>query len=284
MPVFNGEPYVHLAISSVLEQSFGDFELVICDNASTDNTEAICRTAATDDGRIRYIRNRRNVGAAQNYNLCFEHSRGEFFRWMNADDLIAPSLHQRCLDALEANPEAVLAYGKTSLIDSNGDVTGRYEDNLDLHQSRSSERLREFFKNVGLTNVIYGLMRRRALERTALMGNGRIPAADIRLMVELTLLGQFIEIPDSLFYRRIHGEASSADRQDQARQTAFWRGTNNTDAFRLPAWRTHMEYLSAAMRLPDSMSERARASLFTLRRMYWSRSELASELVQLFVS
>src|SRR5918992_2944575 len=62
MPVFNAEQHIEEAIESLLAQSFGDFEIVISDNASSDGTEEICRTYVTKDDRIRYFRNRANYG------------------------------------------------------------------------------------------------------------------------------------------------------------------------------------------------------------------------------
>ena len=65
MPVYNGEKYIAISIRSVLDQDFRDFELIITDNASTDETEAICRELAARDPRIRYVRNERNLGAGR---------------------------------------------------------------------------------------------------------------------------------------------------------------------------------------------------------------------------
>ena len=69
LPVSNGEKYLATAIESILTQTYSDFELIIADNASTDGTAALCRAYATQDDRIRYVRNARNLGAAPNFNL-----------------------------------------------------------------------------------------------------------------------------------------------------------------------------------------------------------------------
>src|SRR5687768_698587 len=71
MPVYNGEPFIVEALDSLLAQTFEDFEIVICDNASTDGTEEICRMYAEKDERIRYFRNRTNYGYINNFNLTF---------------------------------------------------------------------------------------------------------------------------------------------------------------------------------------------------------------------
>src|SRR3982751_485615 len=91
LPVYNGELHLALALDSILAQTYGDFEIVISDNGSTDGTESICRRYAAADPRIRYERNETNRGAAWNYNHVFELSRGEYFKWMAHDDLIEPN-------------------------------------------------------------------------------------------------------------------------------------------------------------------------------------------------
>src|SRR5262245_38039803 len=90
MPVRNGEPFIADAIDSLLAQTLTDFELIICDNASTDRTQEICGEYAAQDARIRYYRNPTNLGPAQNHNKCFELSRGEYFRWHAHDDMCLP--------------------------------------------------------------------------------------------------------------------------------------------------------------------------------------------------
>jgi glycosyltransferase involved in cell wall biosynthesis len=62
LPVYNGEKFLPEAITSLLAQTFEDFELIISDNASTDRTEEICRTFADQDKRIRYVGNQENIG------------------------------------------------------------------------------------------------------------------------------------------------------------------------------------------------------------------------------
>ena len=156
MPVYNGEPYIGIAINSILDQTFGDFELIISDNASTDHTEDICRDFASRDKRVIYSRSEENLGAAQNYNRLVDMASADYFRWSNSDDLFAPELHERCVSVLDTTPDAVLSYGRTRIIDENGNENGDYDDNLDLRDDLPSDRFKRFHDSVGLTNVIFG--------------------------------------------------------------------------------------------------------------------------------
>src|SRR5262245_165844 len=87
VPVYNGEAFLRQTLESILSQSFGDFEMIVSDNASTDDTEAIAREFAARDARVRYHRNRTNLGLAKNYNLLFSLASGEYFKWASADDV-----------------------------------------------------------------------------------------------------------------------------------------------------------------------------------------------------
>jgi glycosyltransferase involved in cell wall biosynthesis len=278
MPVYNGEPYLGDAIESILRQTMTDFELIISDNASTDRTEEICRKYGGRDGRIRYFRNSTNIGAAGNYNRVFSLARGAYFWWSNADDLFEPELHEKCLEILEENPDAVLAYGKTNIIGSTGNFQRAYEDNLDLRQERASDRFLDFFQRVGLTNVIYGLMRADAMRRTNLFGDGTIPAVDTRFMAEMTLQGKFIEIPQVLFHRRMHEASSSSDRADIAKAEQFWNPTSG--GFRLPRSRLFLSYLKSIWRAPMGLLEKIRLSLHIVKWMIASSPSIALEVSQ----
>ena len=86
LPVYNGERFLPQALDSILAQTFEDFELIISDNASTDTTEEICRTYATQDQRIHYHRHEQNRGAAWNFNYIVPLARGEYFKWAADDD------------------------------------------------------------------------------------------------------------------------------------------------------------------------------------------------------
>src|SRR5262245_44673342 len=106
MPVWNGEKCVAEAIESIRAHTFGDFQLLVSDNASTDATEEICRGYAARDGRIRYIRQDRNIGAAPNHNYVFRHSTGEYFKFAAHDDVLAPRFIEECIAVLDADSGA----------------------------------------------------------------------------------------------------------------------------------------------------------------------------------
>lgn len=90
MPVYNAEPYIAWAIEGLLAQSYGHFELIICDNCSTDGSLAVAHSYREKDKRIRVVENRRNLGFGGNLHKVTSLARGDFMMVHCADDLSAP--------------------------------------------------------------------------------------------------------------------------------------------------------------------------------------------------
>ncbi|MDP2246876.1 MAG: glycosyltransferase family 2 protein, partial [Nitrosomonadales bacterium] len=90
MPVYNGAAYIREALEALLSQTFKNFELIISDNASTDDTQRVCEDYAKRDKRIRYIRQETNQGALANFKYVLDQATAELFIWTAHDDLWAP--------------------------------------------------------------------------------------------------------------------------------------------------------------------------------------------------
>jgi len=148
MPVYNGERWIREAIDSILGQTYRDLELVICDNASTDGTEAVCRAYAARDPRVRYHRNSENLGVSENYNSVFRRAQGSTFKWASSSDICAEQMIERCVQALKARADVVLCYGRTAIFREHASDAESYEDGLDLQDPSACARLREFFRRL----------------------------------------------------------------------------------------------------------------------------------------
>jgi glycosyltransferase involved in cell wall biosynthesis len=281
LPVWNGERFLEQTLTALLDQTFTDFELVIADNASTDRTEKICRSFAVRDERIRYHGAAVNHGAAWNFNRAFTLTTSELFKWSAYDDLCEPTFLERGVAALDAALGAVLAYPRTRLIDEDGVIVGDHEDNLALTEPTPHERLARLVPALGYANPVYGVVRSSALQQTRLLG--AYPSADYVLLVELALLGEFVELPEKLFLRRIHPQMSRAANPDAAAAAAWFRPSAGS-RFRAEAWRLCFEHLRAIAHAQMSPLERVRCAL-TFGRVGGRRyaHHLARELGELTV-
>ncbi|OLC77071.1 MAG: hypothetical protein AUH78_05100 [Gemmatimonadetes bacterium 13_1_40CM_4_69_8] len=273
VPVHNGERYLGEALDSLLAQTFEDFELIVCDNASTDRTGDIARSYAAKDRRVRYACNEQNLGANRNFRRTFELSSGEYFRWTSADDLAGPELLARCVEVLDRDPGAVLACPKTRFIDEDGRCLSDYDDGLHLAFPKASERFHEVLERLGYVNAHYGLM--RAAVMRSMRPLGAYPGADVVFLAELSLYGTFWEVPEFLFYRRFHpGAASRMDRV----QISVFMDPNGRGRIHLWEWRRLLELGRAVVHAPLGPREKLRASRFLARRAMWNRDTLAREL------
>lgn len=212
VPVYNGANFLGDALDSILAQTLEDFEVVISDNASTDETQNICRTYAARDSRIRYHRQTKNLGAARNYNDTFRRSRGRYFRWTAHDDMIAPTFLERCHSRLEDEPGAAVAYARMREVDQDGSTRRDYDASIVWHGETPKTRVESLLcaplegSHIHRCVPMAGLFRANVLRRTRLMGG--FNSADKVALLEAALLGDFAEVPEYLFYRRIHAGVS----------------------------------------------------------------------------
>jgi len=218
LPVYNGEKYLDAALRSLLNQTYSNLELIICDNASTDATQEISLKYAVSDPRIRYYRNETNIGGANNHNLSFEYAEGKYFRWAAHDDLVAPDLIEKCVEFLEQNPDIVLCCTDCRLIDEVSIAQEVY-----YCVSGSSPDVFKRFVQLAGHHYCYeasGLMRRDAVEQTGLFRN--YPDADRTFLVHLGLLGEFHRIAEPLFQKRRHPGMSTRVYPDEYDRYAWF--------------------------------------------------------------
>jgi len=129
MPVYNGGVFLKEAIVSVLNQSYSDFELILLNDGSTDNSEEIIHSLS--DERIRYIKNEKNSGLIATLNRGLSESRGKFIVRMDQDDISLPNRFQKQIDYLSQHPQVAVVSSKLMLIDENGNDKGCWNDDYE---------------------------------------------------------------------------------------------------------------------------------------------------------
>lgn len=192
MPVHNGEPYIRAALEALLAQTFTDFELIISDNASTDNTELICREYAGRDTRIYYFRHEKNQGASANFQFVLDQARGEFFIWAACDDVRSPDFISINLDFLRKNPDFVAS---TSPVRFDG---GEFDEIKMGDASLTGERPQRiigFFTGWHANGRFYSLMRKEALKDCRAVG-AHFFGADWAVVLHLAYKGKLNRTPD----------------------------------------------------------------------------------------
>jgi glycosyltransferase involved in cell wall biosynthesis len=249
LAVFNGESYLREAIDSILAQTFTDFELIISDNASTDRTEAICREYAIKDDRIRYHRNAINIGGANNENLTFRMSSGEYFRWAAHDDLCAHTLLEKSVAILNSDLSVVLCYSTIVQIDEGSKQIGILDRDIAC-SSEPYKRFRELANWHHDCETSYGLVRSQVLRQTELQPN--YTDSDRTLLCELSLYGRFHKLSEPLFYKRYHNLMSTqVYPKFYDRMAWFFPALKDTRSrVFFPSWQKLFHYLRAIARAP----------------------------------
>jgi glycosyltransferase involved in cell wall biosynthesis len=274
VPVYNAQHYLEGCLACYLDQDFRDVEIIISDNGSTDGTRAICERIAAADPRVRYHRHEMNHGASWNYNFTLGVAKAPYFKWAAYDDLVSKDFIGACVAALDAHPEDILSFGTTVIIDAEGKETERYAEPMRIASPKPSERLREYFKKVRLTNAIYGVIRTEVLRATG--GLGYFANSDVVLLAELALRGTFRELPQTHFYRRIHEKAYASNKTWS--QKAVWFDPRNAGKLVLPTWQHLAAYLASLRRTPMPALEKLRCYTVFARREVYEAKDLLIEL------
>lgn len=276
MPVYNGERYLPQAIESILAQTCGDFEFIISDNASTDNTEAICREYGVKDKRIRYYRNAENIGASDNYNAVFRYAAGTYFKWTSCNDFCKPTLLARCADVLERHSDVVLCYPKTVLFDDTAGILEHYDDNLILMDEEPFTRFERLLTSMRLNNAMNGLIRAETLRKTHLI---RVYlCSDVVMMAELALHGKFSEAPEYLYYRRM--DKDTATRMKAPEQVLEHYHPKRDRRMLLQHWKLIAGYGDAIRCSAVELPQKIKCYRYLLRQFIWARKDLLDDLVE----
>jgi glycosyltransferase involved in cell wall biosynthesis len=279
LPVYNGERFVAQAIESILGQTYEDFELLISDNASTDETLSICRSYASNDERIRLIENPDNLGAAPNFNLVVREAKGGFFKWAAHDDILGPRFLEASVESLRTDPATVLTFSRVRRIDDEGHDIGTLEFDLDWRAARPSRRFgRQILVDHWCFHV-FGLIRTDQLRETRLIGS--YVGSDRALLAHLALLGRFHIVDEELFFHREH-KGRSTKAIPRLRERRGWFDTRYTGQTSMPYWQLLDDYWKLAREVAPGRAEKLRCVTKVLRWILANRRGLWTDLREVY--
>jgi glycosyltransferase involved in cell wall biosynthesis len=194
MFVHNGSSCIRNAIESILNQSFKDFELIISDNASTDETEKICSEFANKDFRIRYIRQKKNIGASANALFVLDQAIGEYYMWAAHDDVKSLDFLELNLKFLQDNLDYVASTSPVSYKDGLPDPIGMGDKALD--QNNYEDRFLACLSTWTGCGRFYSLMRLKAILGCKTIREESYLGSDIAFIIELVEKGKFNRIEE----------------------------------------------------------------------------------------
>jgi glycosyltransferase involved in cell wall biosynthesis len=207
IPTFNSAHFLPDAISSIMRQGLDDFEILIVDNASEDNTEEVVR--AFENAHIRYIRNPSNLGSSENGNRCLGNSRGRYIKFLCADDVLLDGVLRKQLNILETRPEVALVTCNYLFTDCNLNIEGVHIEFPGAHPGR---RVINFCLS-RMANCIGGpsnIMIRRAAADGVVSDSTYRMLSDLKFDLQILERGAYVNIDEPGYLYRRHPNSDYA--------------------------------------------------------------------------
>lgn len=205
LPAYNGEKYIAQTISSVMDQTLSDFEFIISDDNSSDNTGQIAINFAKIDSRIKYFHQEENLGFRENYNFVLEEAKSKYFIWIGQDDFWDKTLLEKLCSMLQKRKDAVLAMCNT--INFNRDLSEKYpRQNFTNRENKYMSSIK-FIKNGNLT-YFYGLHKTENLKKIGGYQKSSRPffkSSDYMTIFRALINGPTVFTNEYLFYKRDTG-------------------------------------------------------------------------------
>jgi glycosyltransferase involved in cell wall biosynthesis len=214
LPVYNAEKYIKESIESILKQSFGDFELILINDGSNDDSEK--EILSFEDSRIRYYLNETNLGLIKTLNKGIAQARGKYVARMDADDICAPNRFEKQFNYLEQHYDVVICGSWAKIIDEFGVVTGR----IKRIDTNALIRANMLFTTPFVHPTV--MIRKEVLEKNQYNEDAK-HCEDLELWVRLSKepTYKFHNLPEFLLNYRIHSSNVSVintDYQTEKRQ------------------------------------------------------------------
>lgn len=205
MPVYNQDKFLAEAIESVLRQTYRDFEFLIIDDQSTDNSADIIQAYARKDSRIRFIINERNIGMVHNWNRCLKEASGEYIKFLFGDDMFtSPETLKKMVSVLSSDDEIALVASSRFFIDEHSAVINFVSDYRGPHKCDGviaiKDSLLKLSNNIGEPSAV--IFRKKHAERGFKTEYHQI--VDLEMWFHLLEQGKFVYLTEPLCAFRIH--------------------------------------------------------------------------------
>ncbi len=232
IPTYNRVALLERAVRSALAQHGVELEVIVSDNASTDETAKLCDELAASDARLRVVRHETNIGAEANFRTVLEAARGELFMWLADDDWIDPGYVAACAAVLERHADHVVACGRGFYY--RGGEKAFVERPVNLLARSPGSRLVGFYRSVTMNGPFYGVIRR---ERLLALPTSKAVGHDWLVVAALAYTGKIRTVDGVAIHRSVEGTSQDPGSLGRAyglskRQGRHWYWVVAQSAFR----------------------------------------------------
>jgi len=204
IPTYNRSTLLKRTIDSALNQTYRNIEIIISDNASPDNTEVICQQITSKNKRVRYFKQKKNIGPTNNFIEVLKLSQGEYFMWLGDDDWIDENYVNVCIDAMCLDPDLSLVCGKSQYY-INGEKTFAGKT-FDLSHVSAWLRIIAYYAKVTDNGMFYGIMRKNQIQQVELQN---IMGGDWLMIACIVFLGKAKVLTETSVHRELGGATVS---------------------------------------------------------------------------
>lgn len=209
LPVYNGAKYLAESIESVINQTYTNWELIIVNDCSTDESLDIALNYATRDSRIKVFTNKENLKLPNSLNVGFEKAEGVYYTWTSDDNKYKPDAFRVMVECLEKNPDAVMVYADYICMDSAGKT-------MRMVRLPSPEYM--FTRNIIGACFLYTA---DVAKKVGKYDAELFLAEDYDFWIRLYMVGKILHIDNDLYFYRIHEESLSETKKRRVRKQTF---------------------------------------------------------------
>lgn len=234
--------YLREAIESILSQTYSNFEFIIVDDASTDNSLSIIESY--NDDRIRIIKNENNIGLTKSLNKALEYANGEFVARMDADDISLPERFERQVEFLRTNPDVIVCGTWVKFIGKWKELGYSNETICRSIPDRETYRIMLLFGNY--PNIVHptAMFRNEYLIENCIKYDEKFKyAQDYKMWVKCSEFGECANVPELLFEYRVHNNAISTSKKGIQEECALGIIREQTENLGIKISDENMKYI-----------------------------------------
>lgn len=205
IPTYNRARTLKKAVNSILGQDYPNIELIISDNASTDDTEMYCRAELSGYSQVKYLRAGVNKGPTANFIECLKNADGEFFMWLADDDWVDANYVSSCVAALQQDPKLVLACGFEKCYREGAEI--RNFKSINVNRGNGYLRMVRYYLTMRDNSIFYGVMRRSVAMRVPFRN---CMANDWIFVANMAYQGGLVTLKNTSIHRERGGTSASA--------------------------------------------------------------------------
>ncbi len=203
IPTFNRAALIEQTLQSAIEQNYPNIEIIVSDNASTDDTSQICTLLQKKYNNISYIQQTTNIGATENFNFVLQQAKGEYFMWLGDDDWIDKNYISECQRVLEEHHDTEMIAGMPMYYYEDTYLYTGFAMNID--NESPIQRVSDYFSLVQHNGIFYGLMRTQNIQKHGLKN---VMGGDLLTIASMVFAGKAYTLKTCALHRRRGGCSS----------------------------------------------------------------------------